>query len=54
MQMKANKAFYVIGGITALVVTLMAGFLFSGSSSTTTAETKKETRTGVIKGIPSE
>lgn len=41
MQMKANKAFYVIGGITALVVTLMAGFLFSGSSSTTTAETKK-------------
>jgi len=42
MQMKANKAFYVIGGITALVVTLMAGFLFSGSSSTTTAETKKE------------
>ena len=42
MQMKANKAFYVIGGITALVVTLMAGFLFSGSSSTNTAETKKE------------
>ena len=42
MQMKANKAFYVIGGITALVVTMMVGFLFSGSSSTTTAETKKE------------
>ncbi len=44
MQMKANKAFYVIGGITALVVTLMAGFLFSGgsSSNSNTAETKKE------------
>ena len=42
MQMKANKAFYVIGGITALVVTLMAGFLFSGSSSTTTGEIQQK------------
>lgn len=41
MQMKANKAFYVIGGITVLVVLLMMGFLFSGSRSSNT-EAKKE------------
>lgn len=28
MQMKANKAFFVIGGITGLVVLTMLGFLF--------------------------
>lgn len=40
MQMKANKAFYVIGGITFFVVIVMAAFLFSGGSSNS-AETKE-------------
>ncbi len=42
MQMKANKAFFVIGGITAVVVFTMVGFLFSGGSTSNTAEAKKE------------
>lgn len=39
---KANKAFFVIGGITAVVVLTMLGFLFSGGSTSKTAEEKKE------------
>lgn len=42
MQMKANKAFYVIAGITGFVVVLMAGFLFSGGGASNSAEVKKE------------
>ena len=42
MQMKANKAFFVIGGITAVVVFTMVGFLFSSGSTSNTAEAKKE------------
>ncbi|OOF52322.1 integrating conjugative element protein [Rodentibacter trehalosifermentans] len=38
--MKANKAFYVIGGITFFVVLMMVVFLFSGGSSNS-AETKE-------------
>ena len=42
MQMKANKAFFVIGGITALVVLTMLGFLFSSGSTSNSSEAKKE------------
>ena len=42
MQMKANKAFFVIGGITGLVVLTMLGFLFSGGSASNSTEAKKE------------
>ena len=42
MQMKANKAFFVIGGITALVVLTMLGFLFSSGSASNSSEAKKE------------